>query len=82
MPGNRCCLKTASTIRRSRFRPRYAQFIATRLQSIDEIATIFGVPPHMVGDLSHSTYSNNEQQNLEFYNVTPLAVDHQGRGGI
>ena len=50
--------------------PEDAQFIATRLQSIDEIATIFGVPPHMVGDLSHSTYSNNEQQNLEFYNVT------------
>ena len=24
----------------------------------------------MVGDLSHSTYSNNEQQNIEFYNVT------------
>lgn len=50
--------------------PEDAQFIATRVQSIDEIAAIFGVPPQMVGDLSHSTYSNNEQQNIEFYNVT------------
>lgn len=50
--------------------PEDAQFVATRLQSIDEIAAIFGVPPHMVGNQSHSTYSNNEQQNLELYNLT------------
>lgn len=49
--------------------PEDAQFIATRLQSVDEIAAIFGVPPHMVGNQSHSTYSNNEQQNLELYNL-------------
>lgn len=50
--------------------PEDAQFIATRLQSVDEIAAIFRVPPHMVGNQSHSTYSNNEQQNLELYNLT------------
>lgn len=50
--------------------PEDAQFIATRLQSVDEIAAIYGVPPHMVGNQSHSTYSNNEQQNLELYNLT------------
>lgn len=49
--------------------PEDAQFVATRLQSIDEIAAIFRVPPHMVGNQSHSTYSNNEQQNLELYNL-------------
>ena len=40
------------------------------MRSSSPRAFIFGVPPHMVGDLSHSTYSNNEQQNIEFYNVT------------
>lgn len=50
--------------------PEDAQFIATRLQSVDEIAAIFRVPPHMVGNQSHSTYNNNEQQNLELYNLT------------
>lgn len=50
--------------------PEDAQFIATRLQSVDEIAAIYGVPPHMAGNQSHSTYSNNEQQNLELYNLT------------
>lgn len=47
--------------------PEDAQFINTRMMSIDEIASIFRVPPHKVGDLSHGTYSNNEQGNLEFY---------------
>lgn len=47
--------------------PEDAQFINTRMMSVDEIASIFRVPPHKVGDLSHGTYSNNEQGNLEFY---------------
>jgi phage portal protein BeeE len=30
------------------------------------IAGAFGVPPHMVGDLSRGTFSNVEQQSLDF----------------
>lgn len=56
--------------------PEDAQFVATRLQSVDEIAAIFGVPPHMVGDLSHATFSNIEHQAIEFYSlaVRPILV--------
>ena len=43
---------------------------------IDEIARIFRVPPHMVGDLEKSSFSNIEQQSLEFvkYTLDPWVV--------
>lgn len=47
--------------------PEDAQFVATKLQSIDQVASAFRVPPHKVGDLTRGTYSNNEQGNIEFY---------------
>lgn len=54
--------------------PEDAQFIATKLQNIDEIAAIFRVPPHKVGDWTRGTYSNNTQANLEYFTdcVRPL----------
>lgn len=50
--------------------PNEAQFLETRKFQIDEIARIFRVPPHMIGDLEHSTFSNIEQQSLEFVKYT------------
>ncbi|MEA4923575.1 MAG: phage portal protein [Eubacteriaceae bacterium] len=50
--------------------PEQAQFLETRKFQIDEIARIFRVPPHMVGDLERSTFSNIEQQSLEFVKYT------------
>ena len=38
--------------------PEQAQFLETRKFQIDEIARIFRVPPHMVGDLEKSSFSN------------------------
>ena len=46
--------------------PEQAQFLETRKFQINEIARIFRVPPHMVGDLEKSSFSNIEQQSLEF----------------
>jgi HK97 family phage portal protein len=43
-----------------------AQFLETRKFQISEIARLYEVPPHMIGDLERSTYSNIEQQSLEF----------------
>ena len=53
-----------------------AQFLETRKFQIDEIARIFRVPPHMVGDLEKSSFSNIEQQSLEFvmYTLRPWLV--------
>ncbi len=50
--------------------PEQAQFLETRKFQINEIARIFRVPPHMIGDLEKSSFSNIEQQSLEFVKYT------------
>lgn len=54
-----------------------AEFIAARNFSVQEISRIFRVPPHLLADLSRSTYSNIEQQSLEFakYSLTPYLIN-------
>lgn len=56
--------------------PEQAQFLETRKFQIDEIARIFRIPPHMVGDLDKSSFSNIEQQSLEFvkYTLDPWVI--------
>lgn len=56
--------------------PDQAQFLDTRKFQLDEIARIFRVPPHMVGDLDRSTFSNIKQQSLEFvkYTLNPWCI--------
>ena len=56
--------------------PSEAQFLETRKFQINEIARIFRVPPHMVGDLDRSTFSNIENMSLEFvqYTLRPWLV--------
>ena len=50
--------------------PNEAQFLETRKFQIDEIARIFRIPPHMVGDLERASFSNIEEQSLEFVKYT------------
>ena len=56
--------------------PQDSQLIETRKYQLDEIARIFRIPPHMVGDLDKSSFSNIEQQGLEFvkYTLDPWVV--------
>ena len=56
-----------------------AQFIATRKFQRSEIAAIFGVPPHMVGDLDKATYNNTELMGIEYvtYSLMPWLVKIQ-----
>ena len=56
--------------------PNEAQFLETRKFQLDEIARIFRVPPHMIGDLEHATFSNIEHQSLSFvkYTLEPWLV--------
>lgn len=56
--------------------PEEAQFLETRKFQIDEIARLFRIPPHMIGDLEKSSFSNIEQQSLEFvtYTLSPWIV--------
>jgi len=43
-----------------------AQFLETRVHQVSEVARWFGVPPTMLGDLSHGTYANVEQEALAY----------------
>lgn len=46
--------------------PISAQLLSTEEFSIQDIARIYNVPPHMIGDLSRATFSNIEQQTIQF----------------
>lgn len=50
--------------------PEAAQFLESRKFSVEEIARWFRVPPHMIGDLSKSSFSNIEQQSIDFVTHT------------
>ena len=56
--------------------PEQAQFLETRKYQLNEIARIFRIPPHMIGDLEKSSFSNIEQQSLEFvmYTLDPWVL--------
>ena len=56
--------------------PEEAQFLETRKFQINEIARLYRIPPHMVGDLEKSSFSNIEQQSLEFvkYTLDPWVI--------
>lgn len=47
-----------------------AQFLETRKFQRGEIASLFRVPPHMIGDLDRATFSNIEHQALDFVKYT------------
>lgn len=46
--------------------PEQAQFILTRQFQVTEVARLWNIPPHMIGDLLRSTNNNIEQQSIEF----------------
>lgn len=56
--------------------PEDAQFIQTRKFEMNEICRIYRVPPHMIGDLEKATFSNIEQQSLDYviYTLRPWIV--------
>lgn len=56
--------------------PEDSQFLQTRAFQLTEICRIFRVPPHMIGDLSRSTFSNIEHQSIDFvvHTIRPWLV--------
>jgi HK97 family phage portal protein len=59
--------------------PVDAQFIESAKFNRTDICGFFGVPPHMVGDLERATFSNIEQQSLDFviYSLMPYMVNYE-----
>ena len=54
--------------------PVAAQLIQSETMSIQDIARILNVPPHMIAELSHATFSNIEHQTIQFvqYSLRPV----------
>lgn len=50
-----------------------AQFIETMKYDAVRVCRIFRVPPHKIGDLERATFSNIEQQDIQFYKDCMLA---------
>ena len=56
--------------------PEDSQFLSTRQFGVTEICRIFRVPPHMVQNMEHATFSNIEHQSIDFvvHTLTPWLV--------
>jgi HK97 family phage portal protein len=56
--------------------PEDAQFLQTRQFGVLDVARMFRVPPHMLGDLTKASYSSIEQQNIDLvtYTLRPWLV--------
>ena len=56
--------------------PEQAQFLESRKYNVRDIARLFGVPAHLIGDLEQATFSNIEHQSLEFvmHTIRPRCV--------
>lgn len=53
--------------------PNDAQWLESRKFTVEEVARWFGVPQHMIGGLEHATFSNIEEQSIQYvtYSLQP-----------
>lgn len=53
--------------------PEAAQMLQSKTFAVQDVARIFNVPPHMLAELSRSTFSNIEHQDIQFvkYSIRP-----------
>ena len=59
-------LEEGTTFQTTGMKADDAQFLESRKYTRSEICGIYRVPPHMVGDLERATFSNIEQQSLDY----------------
>lgn len=54
--------------------PVAAQLVQSEVLSIQDVCRILNVPPHMIAELSHATFSNIEHQTIQFvqYSLRPV----------
>lgn len=66
-------LEEGMTYERISIPPEQAQFLGTRKFQISEIARWFKLPPHLLGDMERTTFSNIESQDIAFikYSLAP-----------
>ncbi|MGG3737205.1 phage portal protein [Aeribacillus pallidus] len=54
--------------------PKDMDFIESKKMSRLEICAAFGVPPEIVGDMEHATYSNYQEARKAFYQETVIPI--------
>lgn len=59
--------------------PDSAQFLETRQFAITDIARWFSVPPHKIAELTNATFSNIEEQELNFvkHTIASYVINHE-----
>lgn len=62
---------TATTLTQS---PVDAQTLDVERVTKNRVATVYNIPPHMLGDYSDSSYSTNEQSTQEFLTLTIMPI--------
>jgi HK97 family phage portal protein len=74
--GGTAVLEEGMTVEKISMTSQDVQYLETRRFLRSEIASIFRVPPHLIGDLDKATFSNIEQQSIEFVThcIRPWAV--------
>ena len=60
------------------------QYIESRKFQVAEFARIWRIPPHLLADLEHATFSNIEEQSLEFvmYTMLPWFTNLESRMSV
>jgi len=70
LPGTYRILEEGMTYKPGSMPLRDAEFMEIRKYSVTDVARIFGIPPHKIGDLERATFSNVEEQNIDYVITT------------
>jgi HK97 family phage portal protein len=65
-PGGYRILEEGMTFQAGSMPLRDAQWLETRKFQVTDVARWFGIPPHKLGDLERATFSNIEEQNIDY----------------
>ncbi|KKK84638.1 hypothetical protein LCGC14_2781340, partial [marine sediment metagenome] len=52
--------------------PKKAQALEVQKYNVDDISRIFNIPPHKLGSMDRATFSNIEEQNIDFIQMTMM----------
>jgi HK97 family phage portal protein len=72
--GKPLLLEEGLTYKSISLSPQDAEFISTHKLTRSDIASIFRMPPHKIGDLERSTNNNIEQQSLDYVGDTLMPI--------
>jgi HK97 family phage portal protein len=81
--GGTAMLQDGMDVKEMAWKPIDAQVLEMRKFQRIEIAQVYGVPPHKLADLERATFSNIEEQSLEFVRDTAkpwVILAEQGAG--